>query len=60
MVLPNSFETTQKFDVAGVAVGVCDRKMEKGVSNPRYDFPYFQACDLNHSANRHFGIKKKT
>jgi hypothetical protein len=27
MVPPNPFETTRKFDVAGVAVGVCDGKM---------------------------------
>ena len=30
MVPPNPFETTRKFDVAGVAVGVCDGKMAEG------------------------------
>jgi len=31
MVPPNPFETTRKFDVAVVAVGVCDGKMAEGM-----------------------------
>ena len=31
MVPPNPFETTRKFGVAGVAIGVCDGKMAEGV-----------------------------